>query len=271
MEKAQAGGRKARAGIGIAGAGGRKAKATEAGSEKAQASTEHLILLAAVLIVAMIAVMLLTNGQGRDVRLDSSKNYWGNTYPIAITESFREAGQDVIRVRLKNTGATTITIDSFEVWKGANHNDTAFAGFYLAPGEDRVVDLNVPNIPDRTLFEYTLRLHYLSGDLRYEFEGSQPLIGTVSPAQCSGTGGAACSSNDNCCVAASLSCQAGTCKACYGAMELCGADEECCTGSCRSVFMYSACCIPSGQACQAGGFPPPVPCCGATCSAGVCP
>jgi len=238
---------------------------------KAQASTEHLILLAVVLIVAMIAVMLLTNGQGKDMRLDSSKNYWNNAYPLAITESYREAGQDVLKIRIKNTGADTIIIDNFEVWKGGNHNRTNFTGLYLAPGEDKVIDLATPNIPDKTLFEYALRIRFSRGGLGYEFEGAQPIIGTVSPALCSNMAGAECGSNENCCVAASLTCQAGTCKACYGAMELCGADSECCTGSCRSVFMYSACCIPTGQACQAGGFPPPVPCCGATCNGGACP
>ncbi len=238
-----------------------------------QSTTEHLVLLAIVLIIALIAIMLLgAPGLGNGIQMQTSQNYWRSGYPIAVIETYKESGNDTLRLKLRNTGAEMILIDYVDTGKGGNRNTTYFGGsIILGPGEDRIIDVNVPPGSNVNTFEYKMTLGYRSGGILYEFKGSNPLMGVSVQPVCSNTAGKGCGTNADCCVAAALTCQSGTCQSCSLGGELCSASSNCCTGACVPVFGYSACCIASGQACQAGGFPPPVPCCGASCSSGVCP
>jgi hypothetical protein len=55
---------------------------------KAQGSTEYLVLLAVVLIIALVSLALLSffPGTSLDAKLTQSKTYWSSASPIAIVD-----------------------------------------------------------------------------------------------------------------------------------------------------------------------------------------
>jgi hypothetical protein len=83
---------------------------------KAQGSTEYLVLLAVVLIIALVSLALLSffPGTSLDAKLTQSKMYWSSASPIAIVDwSARVAsstGNNVPYLRIKNTGVYPIRI-----------------------------------------------------------------------------------------------------------------------------------------------------------------
>lgn len=88
-------------------------------SSKAQGATEYLVLLAAVLIIALVSIALLSffPGAASNAEMTQSEAYWRSASPIAIIE-WIDTG-DIVDAcgahshpyfRLKNNGPNTITI-----------------------------------------------------------------------------------------------------------------------------------------------------------------
>jgi uncharacterized protein (UPF0333 family) len=83
---------------------------------KGQGSTEYLVLLAVVLIIALVSLALLSffPGTSLDAKLTQSKMYWSSASPIAIVDwGARARSSDGITrpyLRIKNTGVYPIRI-----------------------------------------------------------------------------------------------------------------------------------------------------------------
>jgi hypothetical protein len=118
---------------------------------KAQGSTEYLVLLAVVLIIALVSLALLSffPGTSLDAKLTQNKMYWSSASPIAIVNLVAKnhpnygGGENntVVYMRLRNNGAYPIRItkmiskysnDSLDLLFGNSNLDT-----YLYPGEEK--------------------------------------------------------------------------------------------------------------------------------------
>ncbi|GEM_PF-4465338 len=236
-----------------------------------QAATEHVLLLAIVLIIALVVVVMLAgNPEPGEMQLGTSKAYWDNAFPVAIKDTYQENGNGSLIVRLMNRGTDAVTVVSFDISNGGRTNSTYFGGgVVLGPGESRNVPVKTP-LTTGGLGEYKVKISYNSNGIDYQYRGMQPLLVIQAPPVCMFMAGSVCSSSSDCCPTGGLSCQGGSCAACYSGGSLCSSSESCCTGACVPVFGYSACCLASGASCQVGGFPPPVPCCSGSCNGGAC-
>jgi uncharacterized protein (UPF0333 family) len=83
--------------------------------KKGQVSTEYLVILAVVLVVALIVVYLVGgfSGLGAGSLETQSKNYWGSTSPVAI-KNFKASGTD-IDFELANNDLDQITITDISI------------------------------------------------------------------------------------------------------------------------------------------------------------
>jgi hypothetical protein len=81
---------------------------------RGQGSTEYLVLLAVVLIIALVSLALLSffPGISLDAKLTQSKTYWSSASPIAIVDWTAVYAYSYTRpyLRIKNTGAYPIRI-----------------------------------------------------------------------------------------------------------------------------------------------------------------
>jgi hypothetical protein len=131
---------------------------------KGQGSTEYLVLLAVVLIIALVSLALLSffPGTSLDAKLTQSKMYWSSASPIAIVDwAARVSSWDGATrpyLRIKNTGVYPIRItgiigaDGFKLtffWtplvnpaicpgpEGPYWYPNISDYYYLAPGEEK--------------------------------------------------------------------------------------------------------------------------------------
>jgi uncharacterized protein (UPF0333 family) len=81
---------------------------------KGQGSTEYLVLLAVVLIIALVSLALLSffPGTSLDAKLTQSKMYWSSASPIAIVDWSALYAYSYTRpyLKIKNTGVYPIRI-----------------------------------------------------------------------------------------------------------------------------------------------------------------
>jgi hypothetical protein len=83
--------------------------------KKGQVSTEYLVILAVVLVVALIVVYLVGgfSGLGAGSLETQSKNYWGSMSPIGIT-NFMVSGT-TMSLELTNNDLNQVTITGISV------------------------------------------------------------------------------------------------------------------------------------------------------------
>lgn len=82
---------------------------------KGQVSTEYLVILAVVLVIALVVVFLVSQGTqvGAGVTETQSKNYWAAQTPLSIV-NYRSTAT-AVDVELTNRDASPVTITSIEV------------------------------------------------------------------------------------------------------------------------------------------------------------
>lgn len=110
---------------------------------KGQVSTEYLVILAVVLVVALVVVYLVGgfSGLGAGSLETQSKSYWGSTSPFAVT-TVRASGStmdlQMVNNDLELLTLTEITVDGNSVYTGNNT---------FTSGESKVVSTNVAFLP----------------------------------------------------------------------------------------------------------------------------
>jgi uncharacterized protein (UPF0333 family) len=112
---------------------------------KGQGSTEYLVLLAMVLVVAMVAIALLGffPGLSGDTKKAQSDTYWrGNARPIAIIDS--SATGTTLSLQLKNLGVDTISIAADSIYASdGTYTDDSHDAVSLTAGESAPVDITM--------------------------------------------------------------------------------------------------------------------------------
>ena len=148
---------------------------------KGQVSTEYLVILAVVLVVALVVVYLVGgfSGLGAGSLETQSKSYWGSTSPFAIT-TVRASGDDMdlqmVNNDLELLTLTEITVDGNSVYTG---NST------FTSGESKVIATGVAFLPCTTPgTPYTYNnvvITYTKGGIAgIRQSGNKPLVGKCS-------------------------------------------------------------------------------------------
>lgn len=148
---------------------------------KGQVSTEYLVILAVVLVVALVVVYLVGgfSGLGAGSLETQSKSYWGSTSPFAVT-TVRASGNtldlQMVNNDLELLTLTEVTIDGNSVYTGNNT---------FTSGESKVVNTNVAFLPcgaagvpftyDNVVITYTK-----GGIAGIRQSGNKPIVGKCS-------------------------------------------------------------------------------------------
>ncbi|HQT45139.1 MAG TPA: class III signal peptide-containing protein [Candidatus Micrarchaeota archaeon] len=157
--------------------------------KKGQGSTEYLVILAVVLIIALVAIAILGffPGLATDAQKTQSDSYWqGVAYPFRIVESKATAG--TLSVILQNANSQALTLNSMAAG-GANATPGLPAVFL--GGEKKLVQYNISidGICGNGSTRYavagnTISFNYSSNALKYQMQGGdaavKDLIGTCS-------------------------------------------------------------------------------------------
>ena len=147
---------------------------------KGQVSTEYLVILAIVLVVALIVVYLVGGfaGIGTGTVETASKNYWAGASPFSI-KTVKVAGTDM-DVELQNNDLerltiTDISVDNSSVYSTATEFDS---------GEGKVVSGTVGTScgDSGEVFTYNdVVITYTKGEIdNLKQVGAKPLVGTCS-------------------------------------------------------------------------------------------
>jgi len=148
--------------------------------KKGQVSTEYLVILAVVLVIALVVVYLVGGfaGLGAGSLETQSKSYWGSTSPFAI-KVYKVAGTEM-SLEMQNNDLdrltiTDITVDGTSVFS----NTTAFTS-----GETKVLSGTLPAVCGAAGTPYTYNnvvITYSKGSLTaIKQSGTKPLVGKCS-------------------------------------------------------------------------------------------
>jgi hypothetical protein len=148
--------------------------------KKGQVSTEYLVILAVVLVVALIVVYLVGgfSGLGAGSLETQSKNYWGSTSPFAIT-SFKASGT-TLDLQIANNDLERLTITDISVDGGSVYStNTTFTS-----GESKVVSATLASTCGAagTPFTYSnVTITYNKGTITGNRQtGTKALVGKCS-------------------------------------------------------------------------------------------
>jgi len=148
---------------------------------KGQVSTEYLVILAVVLVVALVVVFLVGGfaGLGAASLETQSKDYWAGTAPYSI-KTFKASGTtldlEVTNNDIEQLTLTEVNIDGTSVWTS---NGTVFDS-----GETQTVSATLPATCGAVgdPFQYqNVRLTYNKGGVTGLTQvGAKPLVGKCS-------------------------------------------------------------------------------------------
>ncbi len=147
---------------------------------RAQVSTEYIVILAVVLVLALTIVYLLGQTTGTDITVSETQSqvYWSSQRPISIV-NYR-ASSYTLTLELKNRDTHSITITDIE---GTGLSNWWYSSITLARGESITTQISLTNSCNtRRIFEYrnitfTYNRMPLTG---LKQVGTIPLTGTCS-------------------------------------------------------------------------------------------
>ena len=155
---------------------------------RGQGATEYLVLLAIVLIIAMVAVQLLSfladsSFSARSAQSDSYWRYQAKPFTVAYHGL---SSDGILKLVMVNVQGDSLRVDGISV-AGSGINGTYSGPFYLPAGQPTLVSLDMgPAYPAGTVYEFRINISY--GELgpnplnQTQF-GSQSLIGRASDKQ----------------------------------------------------------------------------------------
>jgi len=146
--------------------------------KRGQVSTEYLVILAVVLVIALVVVFLVSQGTdvGSGVTETQSKNYWGVQSPLSIVGYGVTAS--TMTMDVTNRDAEEITLTSVDV-DGTERFSTSTT---FAPGETRTLNMTLgAACTTDTRFSYDIDFTYNRGGISALLQGGErDLIGTCS-------------------------------------------------------------------------------------------
>ena len=146
---------------------------------KGQVSTEYLVILAIVLVVALVVVYLVGGfaGLGAGSLETQSKNYWGSTSPFSIT-TLKAAGTE-LDLRLQNNDLQQLVITDISIGGvSALSGNVSFTS-----GEAKALNLTVADCgASSSPFTYNdVTITYNKGSITALKQiGTKPLVGKCS-------------------------------------------------------------------------------------------
>lgn len=148
--------------------------------KKGQVSTEYLVILAVVLVIALVVVYLVGgfSGLGAGSIETQSKNYWGSTAPFAIT-AFKASGT-TLELEVRNNDLDRLVLTSVSgVGLGTSNLTTSFTS-----GQTQVVTVTLDDACGVTGTPFTYEdivMIYNKGQLTGLAQaGTKPLVGKCS-------------------------------------------------------------------------------------------
>ena len=151
-----------------------------------QGSTEYLVLLSVVLVVALVSVGLLGffPGLSTDAKMSQSAAYWKGAKPFAIIEHSMVAATSNGTLIMQNMDSTgTITLNSITLVAngGSGAANTTTSNYAFAPGEivKMPVNVSVGTVAAGRTYDFQVTINYTtSNDLRSaQYGGSKTLTG----------------------------------------------------------------------------------------------
>jgi uncharacterized protein (UPF0333 family) len=154
---------------------------------RGQGSTEYLVLLAVVLVVALVSVGLLGffPGMSTDAKMAQSASYWKGAKPFAIIEHSMTASASNGTLVIQNMDSTgTITLNTITL-TGSGGSGTAITttpNYAFAPGEMIKMPVNISvgaGVAAGRTYDLQVTINYTtSNDLRStQYGGSKTLTG----------------------------------------------------------------------------------------------
>jgi hypothetical protein len=144
---------------------------------KGQVSTEYLVNLSVVVLVALIVVTMITNASSlsSDIPYTQSKNYWGTGAPFVITEwkySHKSLEFIVTNLDSKKLYLNDILIDSSLVYTSSDPFNPGESRKIIASTKESCGDEGDP-------FELrNVQIHYTRGEIiGFTQKGTKPIIG----------------------------------------------------------------------------------------------
>jgi hypothetical protein len=150
--------------------------------KKGQVSTEYLVILAVVLVIALVVVYLVGGfaGLGAGSLETQSKSYWGSTSPFAI-KVYKVAGTDM-SLEMQNNDLDRLTITDITVDGTSVYSNVTGAAF--TSGESKVLSGTLPAACGAAGTPYTYNnvvITYTKGPLTaIKQSGTKPLVGKCS-------------------------------------------------------------------------------------------
>jgi uncharacterized protein (UPF0333 family) len=151
---------------------------------KGQVSTEYLVILAVVLVVALVVVYLVGgfSSLGSSSLATQSMSYWGGATPLAIT-AIKVASPNTVSLQVTNDGLQSLTVTQINV----NGTLTGLSGtLTFNPGQSNVITgtlaTTATNCSTGQPFSYSpVSLVYTQGSISSISEtGLKGLVGTCS-------------------------------------------------------------------------------------------
>jgi hypothetical protein len=150
---------------------------------RAQGTTEYLIILAVVIVIALIVVSIMgwMPGMGATITEKQSSTYWASLSPLAIT-SYAVFSDGSIQFAVRNSSMQTQTLSAIYL----NDENALKAGSVtIQPASTSTVYGYVTNSANRctagTTFTYNVKLKYGSQYLQNKsLIGEKPLVGTCA-------------------------------------------------------------------------------------------
>jgi hypothetical protein len=148
-------------------------------SVRAQGTTEYLIILAVVIVIALIVVSIMgwMPGMGANITEKQSRTYWASLSPLAIT-SYSVFSDGSFKLVLRNTGMQALTLSAIYL----NDENVLKNTVTVQPASTSTVYGYVTNSANRctagTTFTYNVKLKYGSQYLQNKsLMGEKPLVG----------------------------------------------------------------------------------------------
>jgi hypothetical protein len=150
---------------------------------RGQVSTEYLVILAVVLVVALVVVYLVGGFSilGSGSLATQSRDYWGSTSPLAIT-AVKVASPNSVALQVANDGMQPLTLTEIDLVNSSIGITTTL----LNPGQSTVLSGTLPagvsNCTTGQPFTYNnVTLYYTTGTISAIKEtGIKGLVGTCS-------------------------------------------------------------------------------------------
>lgn len=147
---------------------------------KGQVSTEYLIILAVVLVIAFVVVLLVSNstGLGQTSIETQSKSYWAGSAPFAVTAA--KASGTSLQLTMKNNDLEKLQVTSIS---GTGITTSTFTTDFSS-GQEQVLTATLAASCGSAgaPYEYdNVSITYTKGTVSgYKQVGSLPLVGRCS-------------------------------------------------------------------------------------------